>query len=341
MSSSFDDSTLADECDGLLVDLDGTVYRGSTAIAGAAEVLESIGTRALFLTNNASRSSEQVAEHMDALGFSISPEDVVTSAQTAARLLGERLPPCSKVLVIGTDALVAEIRGVGLDPVRSHEDGPVAVVQGHSPDTDWSALAEGALAIRAGAMWVACNDDATFPMERGLVPGNGAMVAALRAATGCRPLVAGKPAPHMVRDGLRRGRFEWPLLVGDRLQTDIAGAMAAGLPSLLVFSGVSSAVDLIDAPADCRPTYVAEDIGALTRPADSLRVAPQPGWRVDTGQHSITVTSVDDEGREGLSVVRAVADASWRMSWNGRRPALVAGDRHAKRALGEWGLLDE
>ncbi len=277
---------------------------------------------------------------MRAMGFAIGPGDVVTSAQTAARMLGQQLECGSKVLVIGTDALAAEVAGVGLEPVRSQNDGPVAVVQGHSPDTDWGCLAEGVLAIRDGATWIACNADATFPTERGLVPGNGSMVAALRAATGAEPLVVGKPAPHMVREALSRGCLEAPLVVGDRLETDIAAANCAGLPSLLVLSGVSSASDAIHAAADCRPSHLAEDIGGLALPVDSVRISPQPGWHVEISEAEVTVTSANGHFHSGLSVIRAIAHAVWRSGLDGRRPVITAGDRYAQRALRRWDLID-
>ena len=151
------------------------------------------------------------------------------------------------MLVVGTESLADEIEAVGLRPVREFKDQPVAVVQGHSPATGWSDLAEAALAIRAGALWVAANVDKTLPSERGLLPGNGSMVAALRTATDTEPQVAGKPAPTLMADALSRGDFHAPLVVGDRLDTDIAGAYAADLPSLMVLSGVNSARDVVGA----------------------------------------------------------------------------------------------
>lgn len=340
MSASFDGPLLIGQHDGLLLDLDGTVYFGSTAIDGAVEILDHGGVRKVFMTNNASRSPDQVAEHMRTMGFAIGPGDVVTSAQTAARMLAREFERGSEVLVIGTDALAAEVAAVGLEPVRTQTAGPVAVVQGHSPDTDWMQLAEAALAIRHGALWVACNADATFPTERGLVPGNGSMVAALRAATDAAPYVVGKPQPDMVRESMKRGGFTTPLVVGDRLETDIAGASAVGLPSLLVLSGVSTASDVIFAGTGCRPTYVAEDIRGLGVSAESLRVGPQRGWHVEIGDDTLTVTAVDDQSRERLSIVRAVAHAVWQSDVEERRRALVAADALSRRALADWDLLD-
>src|SRR6185312_17167359 len=144
-------------------------------------------------------------------------------------------------------SLAAEVKNVGLEPVRLWSDEPRAVVQGHSPETAWADLAEAALAIRAGATWVAANVDRTLPSERGLLPGNGSMVAALRTATDRDPQVAGKPAPTLLNDALARGEFRSPIVVGDRLDTDIAGATAADLPSLLVLTGVSTAADMVHA----------------------------------------------------------------------------------------------
>lgn len=340
MSGVFDEGSLAREFDGLLCDLDGTLYRGATAIDGAVELLAQHGLRHVLLTNNASRSAAQVADHMRMMGFAIDPGDVVTSGQTAARVLRGECEPGSNVLVIGSDALSAEVANVGLVPVRSQTDAPVAVVQGHCPKTDWNLLAEAALAIRDGARWIACNADATFPTERGLVPGNGSMVAALRTATEAVPHVVGKPQPDMVRHGMERACFEHPLVVGDRLETDIAGAVAVGLPSLLVLSGVSTAADVIFARPEMRPTYLAGDICGLAVSAESLRIGPQPGWHVEVDDDAVTLRAANGQAQEGLSVVRAVAHAMWRDNAEGRRRPIVATDAQSHRALADCNLLD-
>ncbi|MHA7652375.1 HAD-IIA family hydrolase [Mycobacterium sp. ML4] len=257
--------------DCLLLDLDGTLYRGPQPIAGAVDALAETTVRNLFVTNNASRSSTQVAQHLRELGFDADPADVVTSGQCAAQVLGAELSCGSPVLVIGSDALAAEMGGAGLRPVRRWADDPVAVVQGFSPDICWSDLAEATLAISAGIPWVATNPDLTLPSQRGLVPGNGSMVAALRAATGCTPRVVGKPFTPIYRDALSRGDFHRPLVVGDRLDTDIAGANSAGLPSLLVLSGVTTAAEALAAPPAQRPTFVAPDLSGINADSDSLR----------------------------------------------------------------------
>ncbi|WP_282786621.1 MULTISPECIES: HAD-IIA family hydrolase [unclassified Nocardia] len=259
---------LRDRFGALLLDLDGTLFRGHAPIPGASEALSSEGAtqRLLYVTNNASRSGASVARHLRELGFTATEDEVVTSAQAAAHLLAARLAPGSTVLVVGTDDLVAEVEDVGLQPVRRFNGiAPAAVVQGHSPHTAWADLAEAAYALRAGALWVAANTDATLPNERGLAPGNGSMVAALRTASDREPTVAGKPHAPLMEDALARAGTRSALVVGDRLDTDIDGALTAGLESLMVLTGVSTLADLNRRP-DRLPTYVAESLDALNHP---------------------------------------------------------------------------
>lgn len=331
--------TLAQQYDCLLLDLDGTVFRGHALTEGASESLDKVPGRKLFVTNNASRSAGEVADHLRDIGLEATADDVVTSAQSAAHVLAAQLAPGSRVLVVGTDSLADEIAAVGLRPVRLFQDEPHAVVQGHSTETAWINLAEAALAIRAGALWVAANVDATLPTERGLLPGNGSMVAALKAATDAEPQVAGKPSPTLMTDALARGDFRAPLVVGDRLNTDIAGANAAGLPSLMVLSGVNSARDAVHAAQEQRATYIGYDLRSLHQDADVLAVAPQPAWRVETGDMSITVsTGRDDEASDDLSIVRAVANAVWASNGNAQAVTIEAGDDTAHDALQRWSL---
>jgi glycerol-1-phosphatase len=332
--------TLAQQYDCLLLDLDGTVFRGHELTEGAAESLDKVSGRKLFVTNNASRSAGEVAEHLRDIGLKATADDVVTSAQSAAHVLAAQLPPESRVLVVGTDSLADEIAAVGLRPVRLFEDKPLAVVQGHSTETGWINLAEAALAIRAGALWVAANVDATLPTERGLLPGNGSMVAALKAATEAEPQVAGKPAPTLMTDALARGDFRTPLVVGDRLNTDIAGANAAGLPSLMVLSGVNSARDAVHAVREQRATYIGYDLRSLHQEADVLAVAPQSAWHVEAGDKSVTVsTGRDDDASDELSIVRAVANAVWANNGDAAAVVIEAGDDNAHAALQRWSLV--
>ncbi|CQD13617.1 phosphatase [Mycobacterium lentiflavum] len=338
--------SIAQEYDCLLIDLDGTVFRGHSATDGAVQTLDEVSSRKLFVTNNASRSADEVATHLRDLGFTATRDDVVTSAQSAAHLLSGELPPDSPVLIVGTDSLANEIAAVGLRPVRRFDDNPVAVVQGLSMTIGWPDLAEAALAIRAGALWVAANVDPTLPTERGLLPGNGSLVAALRAATGAEPKVAGKPAPTLLDDAVARGDYHAPLVIGDRLDTDIEGANAAKLPSLMVLTGVSSARDAVYAIAKQRPTYIGHDLRALRQGSNLLAVGPQPGWAIDVADGAVTVTAsgafeADDDG-DGLSIVRAVASAVWgadNSDFQGRAARIQPGDDRARDALERWSLV--
>jgi glycerol-1-phosphatase len=332
-------TALAEEHDCLLLDLDGTVFRGAEATEGAVDTLAAVKARTLYVTNNASRSPSEVADHLVALGFAAEASDVVTSAQSAARLLSDQLPSGAVVLVVGTDSLAAEVTNVGLRPVRQFADDAVAVVQGHSPQTGWSDLSEAALAIRSGAVWIATNVDRTLPSERGLLVGNGSMVAAVRSATDSEPQVAGKPAPTLLNDALSRGEFETPLVVGDRLDTDIAGANAANLPSLLVLCGVSTAADMVFAVPEERPNFVAADLRSLLSDGAGLRIGPHPAWQVTTGPDGVTVQSTGVPAEDGLAIVRAAAAAVWSTGWTGQPPVLIAGDDAAREALQRWSLL--
>jgi glycerol-1-phosphatase len=330
--------TIAQQYDCLLIDLDGTVFRGARPTTGAVESLDEARGRKLYVTNNASRSADQVASHLRELGFTATGADVVTSAQSAARLLAGQLAPESPVLIVGTEALANEVAAVGLRPVRRYDDNPVAVVQGLSTTIGWPDLAEAALAIRAGALWVASNVDPTLPTERGLLPGNGSFVAALRAATGAEPRVAGKPAPRLFQDAVARGDFRASVVVGDRLDTDIEGANAAELPSLMVLTGVNTARDAVFAEPARRPTYIGHDLRSLHQDGELLAVGPQPRWHVDIAENAVTVSANGADEGDGLSIVRAVASAVWGAQ-DSRDLRIEAGDDPARDALRRWSLM--
>ena len=307
-------TALRDGYDALLLDLDGTLYQGSQEIPGAREALAAAEQSCYYVTNNASRSPGEVAEHLTELGFDADESTVVTSSQSAARLLAENVAPDSPVLIVGTEALADEVRNVGLRPVRSFEDAPAAVVQGHSPTTDWAILAEATLAIRAGAVWVAANLDTTLPTERGLVLGNGSMVAALRTATSREPLVAGKPAAPLMEDAMRRSKCVRPLVVGDRLDTDIEGANNVGLDSLLVLTGVSTAVDVLRAAPEQRPTYLASELDALNRPAEESLIGEDNRWSVEFDGSDLVIEPTSESAApvDSAALLRAVTAGAWK-----------------------------
>jgi HAD superfamily hydrolase (TIGR01450 family) len=280
------DRPLSEIYDVALLDLDGVVYVGPDAVPAAPQALaraRAAGLRLAFVTNNAARPPAVVAEHLSALGIAAEPDEVVTSSQAAARYLAERLPESARVLVVGTVGLAEALRERHLTPVDSADGQVDAVVQGYSPDLDWRQLAEGAVAINRGVPWVATNVDPTVPSPRGPLPGNGSLVAALRHATGRTPVVTGKPDPAMHRESLLRSGARQPIVVGDRLDTDIEGANAVGCPSLLVLSGVTGARELLAASPALRPTYLADDLRGLLvshrQPAEVEGGAECGRWR--------------------------------------------------------------
>jgi hypothetical protein len=226
-----------------------------------------------------------------------------------------------------------------LQPVRRYDDDPAAVVQGLSMTIGWPDLAEAALAIRAGALWVAANIDPTLPTERGLLPGNGSLVAALRIATGAEPKVAGKPAPTLLTDAVARGDFHAVLVIGDRLDTDIEGANAAKLPSLMVLTGVNTARDAVYAKPEQRPTYIGYDLRSLHQDSKLLAVGAQASWHVDIGEKAVTVSGNGDDDGDGLSIVRAVASAVWSAPFDGGPARIEAADDRARDALQRWSLV--
>jgi glycerol 3-phosphatase-2 len=253
----------------VVCDLDGVVYRGPEAVPHAVEALRRLSVPLLYATNNASRTPEDVARHLTELGLECSPQAVATSAQAAAWLLGHDLDRAARVLAVGGDGVAVALGEAGFEAVRSGgtgDAGPSAVVQGYGPGVTAADLAEAAYAIEAGARWVATNTDATLPTNRGVAPGNGSLVAAVARAVGHEPdAVAGKPEPPLYRLCAERLELDVTrvLAVGDRLETDIAGAVAAGMDSLLVLTGVDDLDAVLDAPAGARPTHVATDLRAL------------------------------------------------------------------------------
>jgi glycerol 3-phosphatase-2 len=259
------DKPLCRAYDLAMLDLDGVVYVGGEAVPGAPGHLAAArqeGMRLAFITNNASRSPGRVAEHLRELGVEAEDSDVVTSAQAAARVVVDRFGSGARVVCLGAEGLEQALSAEGLAPVGV-EDDAVAIVTGYGPQVLWGDIMRAAVRIREGLPWVASNTDMTFPAAFGVAPGHGVQVAMLRSFTGVDPVVAGKPERPLLDETVRRVGGRRPLMVGDRLDTDIEGARRAGMDSLLVLTGVTGLPELVAAAEQLRPTYVAPDLGGL------------------------------------------------------------------------------
>ena len=263
-------SALVDDYDLVGFDLDGVIYLGSDAVPHAPETvsqLRSRGVRIGFITNNARRSPQEVADHLTSLGIEATAADIVTSAQATARIMSEALPPSAEVLVLGTQALAQELVHVGLTPVRTRSSATAAICVGFDPDLTWADLNEGCFAVQAGATWYACNNDRNRPTEDGLAIGMGAILAAMSEALPCQtPIMGGKPARPLLDETARRLGGRSLLFVGDRLDTDIEGANNSGWDSLFVLSGSHTMEDLAQAGPHQQPSFVGADIRALLEP---------------------------------------------------------------------------
>ncbi|GAB1330440.1 HAD hydrolase-like protein [Streptomyces sennicomposti] len=327
---------LSEAYDTALLDLDGVVYAGGDAIAHAVDSLAAArdgGMRLAYVTNNALRTPEAVAAHLTELGIPAAGSDVVTSAQAVARLIADQVPAGARVLVVGGEGLRVALRERGLEPVESADDDPAAVVQGYGgPELPWGRFAEACYAVHRGVPWFASNTDLTIPGARGIAPGNGAAVEVVRIATGAEPQVAGKPLPPMHRETILRTGADRPLVVGDRLDTDIEGAFNGGVDSLLVLTGVTDGAQLLAAPAQHRPTYVDADLRGLltgqpeiTREGDAFRCG---GWTATAGADRLVLAG-DGQPLDGL---RALCAAAWTAGGEG------ACELDAEKALARLGL---
>lgn len=315
-------NVLSEAYDTALLDLDGVVYTGGRAIDHAVESLGTAragGMHLAYVTNNALRTPDAVAEHLSELGIPTVAADVITSAQAAARLVSEQVPPGARVLVVGGEGLRVALRERGLEPVESAEDRPVAVVQGYGgPDMAWGRFAEACYAIARGVPWFASNTDLTIPSARGIAPGNGAAVEVVRIATGAEPQVAGKPLPPMHRETILRTGAERPLVVGDRLDTDIEGAFNGEVDSLLVLTGVTDGAQLLAAPPEHRPTYVDADLRSMLTGQPEVTPADGGfgcgGWTASARGNELVL---DGEGK-AMDGLRALCAAAWTEAGEGK-----------------------
>lgn len=316
--------TPLDGVDVVLADLDGVIYTGRFALPHAIESLNAAARKARigYITNNAARTAESVAEHLAGLGLTVVADDVVTSPQAAVKLLAELVPAGATVLVVGGAGLLDVVRAAGFVPTGSADDSPAAVIQGFSPDVGWKQLAEASFALARdahgnGIPWVATNTDWTIPQERGIAPGNGTLVSAVHTATGILPVVAGKPEVAIFREALQRFGAKSPVFIGDRLDTDILGANRAGITSIMVLTGIDGAKQVIAAAPESRPRYLLEDLRGLLEPYPVIEAGTAADGSVVTRvgtavvRRRAAVISIEAAGDSRIDLVRAGAAAVW------------------------------
>jgi len=326
------EASLATTYDLLMFDLDGVVYVDGHAVEHAAASISQArdaGAHVAFITNNAARTPQDVAVHLRELGVAAQPGDVVTSAQAAARVLVDVHGLGAPIAVLGTRGLVEALLEAGLEPVEVGDQRAVAVVSGYAPDIRWRVIMRAATLIRNGLPWIATNTDLTLPTDEGLAPGHGTLVRLISDFAEVRPDVAGKPRRPLLEETRRRVGGRCPLMIGDRLDTDIAGAAEAGTDSLLVMTGVSSVADLVSADSDERPTWVGHDLTALSRPG--LRARRGDGlwtvgpWRAGVRRGRLVVEGEGAGAAERDAWWTAVAAAGWEHLDEAGSPADTAG----------------
>ena len=306
---------LVDGYDSLLLDLDGVVYLGSQAVSHAIESINAAQRQGLkigYVTNNASRKPETIASQLADFGLMVQPDEVVGSARAAVKMLSERISMGAKVLVVGGEGLTSEVEAVGFEVVYTASDQPSAVIQGFSPEVGWKHLAEAAYAIQGGAIWIATNQDWTIPREGGIAPGNGTLVSAVHTAVGILPDFAGKPSRPIFESAISQLNISRPLMIGDRLDTDIRGGVAFGIDTACVLTGVASRKDLIGARAEDRPTYILEDLRQLFEPYPQVK-ATKRGVKLGKTEveligNKVLVTVGDPKSLEAL---RAACSLIW------------------------------
>ena len=258
--------SLIDSYDCVLLDLDGVVYLGKTPIDNAVKTIKELQKRSVniaVITNNGSVTAKSVSKWMKDFGLDFKASSIVTSSQTLCWYLKDKYPKGSKVLVVGSESLKESVTEAGFKFVAKAEKDPVVVVNGIDADVSQKDLAEMCFAISKDVDWVSTNGDYTFPTEKGLAPGNGAFNALITSITGKTPLLMGKPEPHMFKQAAELFSSKNPIVVGDRLDTDIQGANKAGFKSMCVLTGVSDMTQIQQASLSTAPTYVGKDLSAL------------------------------------------------------------------------------
>ncbi len=252
-----------------IIDMDGVLYRGGLPLPGAKDLLQHLedrGSPYILVTNNSTRTPEQVASRLEEMGMSASPEQILTSALATAQYLRSLLPAGARVYTIGEEGLYSALEAEGF----STEEGEVeAVVVGMDREVTYEKLKTATLAILAGAKFVGTNPDKTFPAEEAIVPGTGAILAAVEAATGVKPTVIGKPEPILIQIALERmgARPDETAIIGDRLETDILGGRNCHLTTILVLTGITQKEHLDS--SEIQPEFVFQDLLQLRSALDS------------------------------------------------------------------------
>ncbi|UDY25275.1 HAD-IIA family hydrolase [Nocardioides sp. Kera G14] len=298
----------------VMLDLDGVVYISGAAVPGAPDHLaaaRAAETKLAFITNNAARTPDAVADHLRELGITAEAGDVVTSAQAAARVLVERLGTGTPVAALGAEGLFEALRAEGLVAVPVDDDSAQALVDGYGPDVLWKDVMRAAVRIREGLWWVATNTDMSIPTAYGTAPGNGVIVDMLRRFSGVEPEVAGKPDRPLLDETIRRVGGERPLMVGDRLDTDILGGHNAGVDTLLVMTGVTGLEELVAAVPGERPTYISSDLAGLLEPHPVVHLDGESvtsgGWRARIAPDGTVAVDGAGDSSDWWRVVAAVA----------------------------------
>jgi 4-nitrophenyl phosphatase len=253
---------------GLMIDMDGVLWKDSTPIGDLLAVFNSIKSKGLKLTvatNNATMTVEENLEKLRGFGVHLEPQQVVTSSEATAHTLASRLPGKGAIFVVGEGGVIKALGAHGFDVISDalDETKVVAVVAGIDRALTYQKLRRAAAHVRAGALFFGTNPDKTFPMPDGLVPGAGSILAAIAAAADVEPVVIGKPALFMFQLSAERMHLSRNevLVIGDRLETDVAGGQAFGARTALVLSGVSTRAQAATwKPA---PNLIAADLAQL------------------------------------------------------------------------------
>ena len=266
----------------LIIDMDGVLWHGEQAIAGLNEFFQVLREQKMpfvLATNNASHTNDQYIKKVGRMGVTVAAKEILTSGMATALYLAQHKDAgTTRVFVLGEDGAILPLKEQGfiltelyqLSTEATPGEGADIVVCGKDESINWDKLSTATLNLRAGAEFIATNGDTTLPTERGLVQGNGAILAALHAATGCTPKVIGKPEPIIYQQALALlgTNAENTIAIGDRLDTDILGAVRTGMRSLMVLTGASTVADIES--IDYAPTWIMPDLVAVTNALRNL-----------------------------------------------------------------------